>query len=141
MERIFHTWDEWECYPAGFYNNRPPKGKTRDDCLQMYADFLRDDDRFRAALERVVVEWVNSCEHYLSNECMNRIAWLGQAAACVDMGIGSGFKAGFNMLTDEEQERANLTALEYLNMWLNDHFQDGTLTLDTAQSRTKAELY
>ena len=34
--------------------------------------------------QTVIVEWVNSCEHYLSNFAMNRIAWVGQAAMCYD---------------------------------------------------------
>ena len=45
MERIYHTWDKWECYPAGFYETKPPqKDMTIDDCKQAYADFLRDEN-------------------------------------------------------------------------------------------------
>jgi len=71
MERIFHTWDQWECYPAGFYETKPPhKDMTIDECKQAYADFLRDSDRFRHAGLQVLLEWPNSCEHYLTNERM-----------------------------------------------------------------------
>jgi lipopolysaccharide biosynthesis regulator YciM len=48
---------------------------------------------------------------------MNRIAWLGQAAMCYSTGIPSKFCAGFNLLTAEQQDKANMLALEYLNKW------------------------
>jgi hypothetical protein len=49
---------------------------------------------------------------------MNRIAWLGQAAVCYSLGIPSKYSAGWNLLTPEEQDRANEVALEALNKWL-----------------------
>ena len=141
MERIFHTWEKWECYPAGFYENKPQdKTLTREQCEQMYADFLRDIPQFNDAIDRVLAEWKNSCEHYLTNDKMNRIAWLGQASMCIAKGIPACYCGGFNQLTELEQHIANLAALEYLNKWLVAH--GGTaLTLEEAASRTKANIY
>jgi ParB-like chromosome segregation protein Spo0J len=117
--RVFHTWEEWECYPAGFYEDHPPDAfPTEDECRAAYARFLRDDEAFRAALVRVMAEWPNSCAHYLTNQRMNRIAWLGQASVCIAHGIPSRFRGGFNQLSEAEQERANETALWALNKWL-----------------------
>jgi hypothetical protein len=79
--RIFHTYEKWECYKAGFYNTTKD-GMTKTQCEEAYRDFLSNRSRFADALEHVIVEWKNSCEHYLTNSAMNRIAWLGQAAAC-----------------------------------------------------------
>jgi hypothetical protein len=140
MKRIYHTWDQWECYPAGFYEERPPRGLTKEAAEQEYAAFLRDTPRFAAALSRVLNEWPRSCEHYLSNENMNRIAWLGQASACLAEGLPSVFRGGFNRLTDAEQATANDTALTALNEWLHRHGEP-TLTIETASSRTQANLY
>lgn len=116
-DRIFHTHDKWECHKAGFYENKK-EGYTSEQCQKMYADFLYDDARFRDALGNVISEWKHSCEHYLTNKAMNRIAWLGQAAMCYATGVPSVFCSGFNQLTLEQQNRANETALEYLNKWL-----------------------
>jgi len=140
VNRIYHTWDKWECYPAGFYEDRAPNGLSKADAEEAYRAFLADDAAFRAALQRVLTEWPKSCEHYLSNENMNRIAWLGQASACIALGLPAVFRGGFNRLTESEQERANLTALEALNQWLIAH-GDPPHTLDTAASRTQANLY
>lgn len=141
MKRIYHTFDKWQCYPAGFYETRPPReGMTAQECRDAYAEFLRDLDAFRAGLEGVLADWPTSVEHYLSNEKMNRIAWLGQAAMCHQTRIPRAFRSGFMLLTDAEQEAANLLALEYLNRFLAGRGEK-TLTIDEAQSKTGADLY
>ena len=140
MQRIYHTWDEWECYPAGFYDNKPPSGMTPDEAVLAYTSFLRNPSRFESALKLVLSRWKNSCEHYLSNENMNRIAWLGQAAMCISTGVPSAFRSGFNRLSEKEQLAANMMALKYLNIWLVKRGEH-RLTLDKAKSRTVADMY
>lgn len=141
MERIYHTWDEWECYPAGFYENKPvDKTMTEDDCISAYREIMTDYDKFHAALWRVINEWKNSCEHYLTNERMNRIAWLGQAAMCIERGIPSKYRSGYMKLSDEEKLQADLTALEALNEWLKRRGEQ-ELTLAEAGSKTQMDLY
>lgn len=140
MKRIYHTWDKWECYPAGFYEDRPPAGMTVPQALDAYANFLRDQTAFAGALSRVLAEWPRSCEHYLSNVNMNRIAWLGQSSACIALGLPAAFRGGFNKLTPEEQLAANETALAALNHWLNSRGEP-SLTPEEAASKTKMDLY
>lgn len=115
--RIFHTYDKWECFKAGFYKSQA-EGMTKEEAEQAYAEFLSDDDKFRDALKKVITEWKYSCEHYLTNGAMNRIAWLGQASMCYATGVPSVFCSGFNLLTEEQQQHANEIALEALNEWL-----------------------
>jgi hypothetical protein len=117
VKRIFHTWDRWECYPAGFYELSVP-GKTDDECRGIYHRFLASEQSFVGGLEIVLGNWKNSSEHYLSNERMNRIAWLGQAAACAATGIPAKYRSGYFLLTRDEQKAADLVALRYLNKWL-----------------------
>lgn len=115
-ERIFHTYEKWECHKAGFYGSKKD-GMTAEQCEQEYYNFLSNDERFKAGLQGVLDNWIYSCEHYLTNKAMNRIAWLGQAAVCYSTGVPSKFCSGFNLLTSEQQDRANEIALEYLNKW------------------------
>ena len=139
MDRIYHTYDKWECYPAGFYNSKHKTLKD-DQCREAYRDFLRDSNQFAYGMFKVMTEWPNSCEHYLSNENMNRIAWLGQSAVCAVLGIPSQFRGGFNMLTDDEQKTANSLALSFLNVWLTNRGEP-PLTEESAKSKTEANLY
>ena len=139
-DRIFHTFDKWECQKAGFYATTVI-GKTKEECESEYATMLIDLDEFKKALEGVISEWKYSCEHYLTNTAMNRIAWLGQASLCYGRKIPSKYKGGFNLLSKEEQEKANLLAYEHLNKWLvNNNRKE--ISLDEALSiGRQVEIY
>lgn len=115
--RIFHTFDKWECAKAGLYKSKHGS-LSNEECEQAYLDILGSPEKFEAALKRVTSEWVNSCEHYLTNAAMNRIAWLGQASVCIETGAPSSYAASFFKLSDKQQEAANLLAFKYLNEWL-----------------------
>jgi hypothetical protein len=131
-DRIFHTFDKWECHKAGFYASKFT-GLTADQCEQKYAEFLSNEESFRIGLNGVINEWINSCEHYLTNKAMNRIAWLGQAAMCYATGIPSKYCAGFNLLSPEQQDKANLIALDALNNWMVKYNRE-PLTIEEALS-------
>ena len=139
-DRILHTWEKWECYRHGFYAERPPRGMSQDDGERAYREFLSDLSRFDAALQVVTREWKFSPEHYLTNERMNRIAWLGQASVAQALGIPSGCRAGYQLLTDDEKYAADMLALKYLNEWLKANDRRQLMRAD-AVGRTEAELY
>ena len=138
-ERVYHTWDKWECYPAGFYEGQS-SSMTDDEAKEAYRIFLADLPRFAKAIERVFSSWKNSTEHYLTNQSMNRIAWIGQAAACIEMSLPSRFRSGYFLLTDRQQKAADAVALEHLNYWMNERGFD-SVTLEEAGVKAKVNLY
>lgn len=140
IHRIYHTWDKWECYPARFYEIKPPDGMLVQEAENKYKELLSDIALFSDVLAEVIVKWKNSCEHYLTNERMNRIAWLGQASLSYEYHIPARFCGGYNLLTDIQKKNADLTALKYLNIWMNRRGYD-TLTLKNVVSKTIANLY
>ena len=115
--RVFHTYDKWECFEAGFYATKV-EGMNKEECQTRFRDFFRNLPLFEKNLDFIITNWRYSCEHYLSNPAMNRIAWLGQAAVCLSEGIPSSFRSGWSLLTEQEQDAANNLALVYLNRWL-----------------------
>jgi hypothetical protein len=117
-ERIFHTFDKWECHGAGFYETKPPRGLTPDNCRAYYRELLSDIPEFERVLQCVVTEWKHSCEHYLTNSAMNRIAWLGQAALCYKHRIPAEFRGGYGLLTEAQQLAADEAALRAMNDWM-----------------------
>lgn len=139
-DRILHTWDKWECYRAGFYAERPPNGMTQAQGEEEYRAFLSDLGAFEKALHTVITEWKFSCEHYLTNDRMNRIAWLGQASVAQARFIPSGCRGGYNLMADEQKRAADALALVYLNKWLEANGREA-VTLEMAGGRTDAELY
>ena len=138
-DRVFHTYDKWECHKAGFFASKM-QGFTKEEAEQEFADFLKNDFDFELALYDVIDKWKNSCEQNLTNIALNRIAWLGQAAACYARGIPSKYRAGWFKLTVEQQEKANFIALTALNIWLVDNGKEAVTMQDANPSR-QSELY
>jgi hypothetical protein len=118
MNRIYHHWEKWECYRAGFWNTVPPGQLSTDDAKRIYAEFLSDLPRFENALCRVLIEWKHSCDQFLSNDNINRTAWLGQASLCIETRIPSKFRGGFRLLTIDQQRAANETAEKWFDVWV-----------------------
>ncbi len=139
-KRIFHTHDKWECYRAGFYASTK-EGLTRADGEEEYRLFLSDIPRFAEALEQVVTEWKHSCEHYLTNVAMNRIAWLGQAAMSYATRIPAAYRGGFYLLTEVEQLAANECALTYLNKWLEANGREAVTLEEGYSGDRQVDIY
>jgi hypothetical protein len=71
---------------------------------------------------------------------MNRIAWLEQAAMCYATGVPATFRDGFNLLSEEQQQKANEIALTYLNKWLKTNNRK-EVTIAEGLSDNQMELY
>lgn len=137
--RIFHTFDKWEAVEAGFFAPGI-KGRDKEECEMEYGVFLADPKAFGDGIDLVFKLWPNSSEHNLTNSSMNRIAWIGQAAACAALGLPSSYRAGFSKLTKDQQSAANNLALQYLNKWLTQRNMP-TVSLDQAMSARESDLF
>jgi hypothetical protein len=110
-------------------------------CREAYREFLQNIPLFTACMHGVLADWPRSTEHYLSNENMNRIAWLGQSAMCYATKVPSAFCGGYNRLTPEEKHAADTAALRVLNEWLASRGEPELPDLKSAASKTEANLY
>jgi hypothetical protein len=116
MDRIYHPWHKWECYQNGFFTGSGHKQEYYDAA---YVKLLTDIPLFEAVLVKVTTNWKYSCENNLSNDSMNRIAWLGQASCAYLYGArADSTRSNFSKLTSEQQQEANNMAKKYLQIWL-----------------------
>lgn len=115
--RKWHPISKWESVKYGLYAEASPK-MNAEESKRAYAAFLSDEERFRKALQRVLLDWPIACEQFLSNESINRIAWLGQASMCIETGVPCKYRSGFALLSNDQQQRANAIAHEALQQWL-----------------------
>lgn len=124
MKRIYHPYWLWEDFKHGFYDNASGEVKQRhiDNCLKMF----NSERLTKEHMIRVVKEWKFSCEHNLTNESINKIAYIGQAACCLYSGIPSTVTMEcWSMLSKEVQERSDKLAIEAIELWkqLNKNIQ------------------
>lgn len=119
VKQIYHHYKKWECFHAGFFNTTTYVNE--DDAKRKYCEFLSDLDKFENGLKRVLKEWPISCEQFLTNDSINKIAWLGQAAMCIETRIPSSFRAGYKLLSDEEKIKADSLAKFYLIKWVREY--------------------
>ena len=87
IERIYHSWDKWEDHKAGFYDNL--SGKDKAIMIEQVVDMFCNESETERLMRRAINEWIFSCEHNLTNNGMNKIAYIGQAACCLGLGIPS----------------------------------------------------
>ena len=81
MERIYHRYELWECFKAGFFRN--VSGVEKKELQQKVIELFENSEQTEIYMNRVISEWVYSCEHNLTNISLNRVAWLGQSACCL----------------------------------------------------------
>lgn len=79
MNRVCHPYWNWEDYQNGFW----------DDCncdtkISLSEILLCDHYKLKIVMESVLEMWPTSSEHNLTNLEINRRAWLGQAACCIE---------------------------------------------------------
>lgn len=118
IKQVYHPYWEWECWHSGFF--APIKAKELEGARRQYSLFLSDLELFQAGIDKVFLSWPRSCEHFLTNASMNRVAFIGQSAMCISKGISSIAKGGFLQMSQDNQRWANDLALRNLERWINE---------------------
>jgi hypothetical protein len=117
MKRIYHHYTLWEDFRAGFYDNC--SGEEKKDKINKAIELFSNPELTRDYMMMAIDEWSYSCEHNLSNESMNKIAYIGQAACCLYFGIPSTVTMeSWSKVEKEHQDKANEIAKEVLNIWI-----------------------
>jgi hypothetical protein len=81
MNRIYHHYEKWEDFKAGFYDNIT--GNNKEKLILKVIELFNNPALTEKYMRKAINEWIYSCEHNLSNISLNRIAYIGQAACCL----------------------------------------------------------
>jgi hypothetical protein len=116
MERVYHPYWLWEDYKAGFYDNC--SGEQKKVYQARIIEMFRSSDLTEKNMLRVINEWKFSCEHNLTNNAVNKIAYIGQGACCLYCGAPSTITMEtWSKVPIAYQEQANLIAEKVLDIW------------------------
>jgi hypothetical protein len=120
MNRIYHPWWLWEDYKAGFYENI--SGVEKKEKLNKSIEMFNSEILTYENMNYVIENWKYSCEHNLTNESLNRIAYIGQAACCVYAGVPNSITMeAWSFLSDDVKKRSDKIALDCLNKWIENN--------------------
>lgn len=118
MVRIYHPYWMWEDFKAGFYDN--VSGERKKEMLNKVVELFSDPALTKEYMIKVIDEWVFSCQHNLSNESLNRIAYIGQGACCLYAKVPSTITMeAWSLVSKENQKQADKIAQDVLDIWIN----------------------
>ncbi len=114
--RVYHPYSEWEEYHFGMWSD--VAAADRERLFLRTVAFMADTSRYGAAMFRVVDEWPISCEHNLTCLGMNRQAWIGHAAAALELGSPESItREAWHHLSDAQRLAANAEAARAIGTW------------------------
>lgn len=118
MERIYHRYEFWECWKNGFFDNI--SGVDKNKKIQKVIELFSDQQKTKEYMNKVIEQWKYSCEHNLTNDSMNKIAWLGQSACCIYDKIPSSITMeAWHLVSKENRDKADSIASEIIENYLN----------------------
>jgi 23S rRNA A1618 N6-methylase RlmF len=128
MNRIYHPYWKWEDHKNGFYENC--SGKEKELKKQSVLNMFNSEKLTKEYMNRVIEEWQYSCEHNLTNESMNKIAYIGQAACCLYDKVPNLITMyAWKFLKPEIRERSDKIAKKTINKWMQNRKLKNTSNL------------
>lgn len=116
MQRIYHHYEVWECWRNGFWDSA--SGADKKQKIDKVVSLFSNPTETEVYMNRVIEDWKYSCEQNLSNDNMNKVAWLGQAACCIlDKIPSSVTMEAWSLVPDEFKTIANSIAETIIKKW------------------------
>ena len=125
MKQIYHHFSKWEDYKNGFYDS---SCKDKDLHITKAINLLSDENKFYNIATKLIKEWKYCCEHNLTDNSINRIAYIGQVSCCYFNNTPSFItKEAWWKIDESTRNKANNVAKRVLNEYLNTHLNKGGL--------------
>ena len=120
MKRIYHHYEKWEDFQDGMW--RILSKDEEREMLPRAVEFTGDADLYGSFMMRVIVEWPVACEQNLSNEGINRLAWVGHAATSLAIHCPEYVtRQAWGLLTQRQRDEANSKAQLAVDTWVHQH--------------------
>ena len=114
IRRVWEPIDEWEEIAANMWGDI----QDRETFLRRAVIFTGNHRLYGRYMQRVVIEWPVSCRNALTDESMNRKAWIGHAACALALGCPEDItRQAWGMLTDGQRLLANRQAERAIQSW------------------------
>ncbi len=116
MKRIFAKYNEWEDFKNGMYEMY---NSEDEDLIRKSVYLLTNSRMFLETCKRVVSEWKITTQVHLTNNTINKKAWLGQASCNYLYKTPELLtRVAWGKLTKDQQDKANNIAESVINSYL-----------------------
>jgi len=115
MKKKYHNYHKWEAFHEGLYSLTT---ENEWDKLVKSRELLADSKKLKESMCKVLRNWKYSVEENMTDRSMNRQAFLGQCACCLEFGTPDYLtKIAWRYLTDEQRIEANKVADEVIELF------------------------
>jgi hypothetical protein len=116
MKQVFHHYMKWEEHHAGMWQS--VSKEKADELLPKAIEFTGDHELYGSFMLKILKEWPISCEQNLTDNSINRRAWIGHAACCLAIGCPEHItRQAWHYLTQTQQDKANAQADYAISLW------------------------
>lgn len=120
LTKVWHHYKNWEDFSAGLW--RSVSGAERVKLLKLAINFTGDAKLYGSYMQKVIRIWPISCEQNLTDQNINRRAWIGHAACCLAIGSPDDVtRSAWGYLTPTQQDEANAEADRAISDWEQEH--------------------
>ena len=124
LKRVYHPYDTWEEIRFNMWGDV----KNEKEWLERAISFTSDHLLYGKHMSKVVSEWPISCENALTDEYINKKAWIGHAAVALAIQCPEHItRKAWGFLTDEQKFLANKQAEQAIRTWQNHYYESKKL--------------
>lgn len=114
LKRVYHPYTDWEEIRFNMWG----EVENKKDWIAKAAQFTSNHVLYGSYMKRVITEWPISCENALTDENINKKAWLGHAACALAFQCPEDIiRLAWGLLTDEQRLLANKEAERAIQDW------------------------
>lgn len=130
LRRVYHDCREWEEMKFNMWG----EVDNQKEALQKAIEFTSNHKQYGQYMMRVVNEWPISCENALTDENLNKRAWVGHSAVALALQIPEDItRKAWGYLTDEQRFLANKEATRAIQYWTISYTESRGLQEDLVQ--------
>lgn len=128
VDRVYRRIQEWEEIAHNMWGSPIPSEK---EALEWALRFTGNHKVYGSFMVRVINEWPASCENALTDNFLNRRAWIGHAAAALANKCPEHVtRKAWGFLSDEQRILANMEAERAILLWFEHRRKSGALRSD-----------
>lgn len=125
INQVFYHFSKWEDFKNGLYNS---SCNNFEEKKILSIELLSNQEDFYNISLDMFKSWPYSTEHNLTDNTINKKAWIGQATCCFNHNAPDYVtKEAWWELDEETRTNANLTAKKALKKWQSKQVMKGSL--------------